>query len=282
MPRPLLVFLHLAKTGGRTMDTVLRSTYGAGYVQAEPWRPPRAAGTGGGDFILPTYQPDDFRRLQRLCPWMRAVGGHTLTLWSRVHTVRPVRYVAFMREPIARAASHYQYHVANAPEPLDWDAYCDWPEHYNSQVRFFSRGADPDEAIRLIREHGVFVGLLERFEESLLLIRRLVAPELVPAYVRRNTASSNDIARKLRSDPASRERLRAMNSAEFPLHEFVVNELWPEYERAYGPGLAEDAAALRADPGLGFRTWHDRAGRGLHKFWVRPWQMAAWRRHGQG
>jgi len=282
MAHPLLVFLHLAKTGGRTMDTVLRNTYGPGYVQAVPWSPPREMGADGEDFILPVYDPDDFRRLQRLCPWMRAVGGHSLTMWSQLHTVRPVRYFAFMREPTARAASHYQYHVATAPEPLDWETYCDWPEHYNSQVRFFSRDADPDEAIRLIKEHGVFIGLLERFEESLLLLQRLVAPELVPYYMRRNTAGSTTIAKDLMADPDSRQRLREMNSAEFPLHDFVVNELWPQYEQAYGPTLAEDAARLKADPGLGFRHWHDRSGRALHKFWVGPWQNAAWRRYGQG
>ena len=123
MSRPLLVFLHLAKTGGRTLDTVFRGTYGAGYVQAEAWRPTRPMGWGDGDFIIPTYDPDDLRRLLRLCPWARAIGGHPLTLWSGAHLVRPVRYVAFLREPVSRGISHYQYHVNTNPEPLDWEAW---------------------------------------------------------------------------------------------------------------------------------------------------------------
>jgi hypothetical protein len=267
---PLLVFLHLAKTGGRTLDTVFRSSYGAGYVQAEPWLPPRPMGWGDGDFILPTYGPDEVRRLLRLWPWTRAMGGHTLTLWTGAHEVRPVRYVAFLREPISRGASHYQYHVNTTPEPLDWDTWCRWSEHHNHQTRYFDRAGDPDKAIAAIERHGVFVGLLERFEESLLLMQRLVAPELQVAYKRHNTAASNDLARTLKDDPVRRARLAEMYAADIPLHAWVRDVLWPRYEEAYGPSLAADAERLRAHPGAGFRIWHDRAGRALHRLWIEP------------
>jgi hypothetical protein len=282
MSRPLVVFLHLAKTGGRTFDTVLRGTYGPAYIQAEPLRPPRPAGTGGRDFIIPIYQPEDLRRLRKQCPWLRAVGGHTLTLWSRLHEVQPVRYVAFMREPLSRGASHYQFHVSTTAQPLDWPAWCAWPEHHNSQVRFFDRDGDPQAAIAAIERHGVFVGLLERFEESLLLMRQLAIPELRCAYVRRNTAERNDLARALLADPERREQLRAMYAAEFPLYDWVRDVLWPRYEAVYAGDLATDAARLRADPGREFRRWHDRAGRALHRFWVEPCKRAAWRRHERG
>jgi hypothetical protein len=278
MSRPLVAFLHLAKTGGRTVDTVLRSTYGPGYVQAEPWRPLAEIGAAVDDFMAPTYGPEDLRRLRRLCPWLRAVGGHTITLWSGLHRVEPVRYVAFLREPIARGASHYQYHVATHEEPLDWDRWCAWTEHHQHQVRYFDRAGDPQAAIAAIEEQGVFVGLLERFEESLLLMRKLAIPELQCGYERRNTASTNNLARDLRADPAKVERLREMYAGEFPLYEWVRDVLWPRYEAAYGPGLAEDAARLKADPARGFRRWHDRAGRAQHRFWIEPWKRAAWRR----
>ena len=278
MSRPLLVFLHLAKTGGRTLDTVFRSTYGAGYVQAEAWRPTHAMGWGDGDFIIPTYDADDVRRLLRLCPWARAMGGHPLTLWSGAHEVKPVRYVAFLREPLSRGISHYQYHVNTNAEPLDWDDWCAWREHHNHQARYFDRGGDPAAAMAAIREHGVFVGLLERFEESLLLLQKLVAPELHPAYQRRNTAERDDVAQALRANPARCDRIREMYAADFPLYDWVRDELWPGYVQAYGPSLAADAARLKADPAAGFRRWPDRAGRALHRFWVEPAVLRAQRR----
>ena len=272
MAEDLLAFLHLAKTGGRTFDTVLRGTYGPGYVQAESLRPLRGVDeVDDGDFIAPVWGPDDLRRLRRHCPWLRAVGGHPLTLWSELHTLTPVRYVAFMREPLARGASHYQFHVATADEPLDWDDWCAWPEHHQHQVRYFDFGGDARRAIAAIEHHGVFVGLLERFEESLLLLRRLLAPELRLAYRRSNTARDNTLAREILADPARRDDLRRMYAQEFPLHAWVTEELWPRYEAAYGPGLADDAARLRADPARGFRVWPDRLARAQHRFWIDPW-----------
>lgn len=282
MSRPLLVFLHLAKTGGRTLDTVFRGTYGAGYVLAEAWRPTRPMGWGDGEFIIPTYEPADVRHLLRLCPWARAIGGHPLTLWSRAHEVRPVRYVAFMREPVARGISHYQYHVNTNADPLDWDAWCAWREHHNHQTRYFDHDGDPAAAIAAIERHGVFVGLLERFEESLLLLQRLVAPELRTAHVRRNTAENDDVARALRADADRCAQIREMYAADLPLHAWVRDELWPRYTEAYGPGLAADAARLKADRAAGFRHGHDRAGRALHRFWVGPAFRRAHRRWQQG
>jgi hypothetical protein len=282
MPRPLLVFLHLGKTGGRTMDTVFRGTYGPAYVQAEAWRPTRPVGWGDGEFIIPTYDPADLRRLLRLCPWARAVGGHSLTLWSRAHELRPVRYVAFLRDPVARGISHYQYHVNTQAEPLDWDAWCAWREHHDHQTRYFDRDGDPERAFAAIGEHGVFVGLLERFDASLLLLRKLVAPELRPAYRRRNVAEKRDVAQALRSDPARLEQIRRMYAADQVLYDRVRREIWPRYEEAYGPGLAADAARLAAAPEAGFRHWHDRAGRALHRFWVAPAIRRAHRRYEQG
>jgi hypothetical protein len=235
-------------------------------------------GWGDGEFIIPTYGPSEVRRLLRLCPWARAIGGHPLTLWSGAHEVRPVRYVAFLREPLSRGISHYQYHVNTNDDPLDWDAWCAWREHHNHQARYFDHDGDPDAAIAALERHDVFVGLLERFEESLLLLQKLVAPELNPAYVRRNTAENTDTARALKADPVRCEQVRRMYAADFPVYQWVRDELWPRYEAAYGPGLAEDAARLKADPGRRFRRWPDRCGRALHRFWVDPAIQRALRR----
>jgi hypothetical protein len=279
MAGSLLAFLHLAKTGGRTLDTVFRSTYGPGYVQAEALRPHRPIGLDDGEFEAPVYDPDDLKRVRRHCPWLRAIGGHTLTLWSDLHAVEPVRYVAFLREPLARGASHYQFHAATTPDPLDWDRWCAWPEHHHHQVRYFDRQGDPDRAIAAIQRHGVFIGLLERFEESLLLMRHLLVPELRPAYRRRNTARTNTLARGLLDDPARREQLRTMYARDVPLYQWAIDELWPRYEAAYGPTLAEDAARLREDPAHGFRALPDRLARIQHRFWIEPWVRRQRRSH---
>jgi hypothetical protein len=270
MARPLLTFLHLAKTGGRSVETMLRSTYGAAYCHALEWQPPLRPGEGGRPFLVATYDHDDYYRLARLNPWMRAVGGHAITLWSNLHELRPVRYFAFLRDPLQRAASHYQFHVADTPQPLDWDAWCAWDEPHNQQVKFFTRDGDAAAAIAAIERHQVFVGLLEHFDECLVILKKLVVPELNLAYSRTNVAPSNDLARAILADPIRREQLWQRNRGEQPVYDYVANELLPRYRRAYGPSLADDVARFQADRERGYNHLNDRLHRAVFRFYWNP------------
>lgn len=271
MTRPLLAFLHIAKTGGRSVETMLRSSYGVSYCHAIPWRPPLRPGEAGRPLAIATYDLDDFRRLRRLCPFMQAIGGHAVTLWSGLHEARPVRYFAFLREPVARMASHYQFHRATVPGPLDLDGWCRWHEPRELQAKYFSRDGDPQAAIAAIERHGVFVGLLERFDESLLMLRRLAAPELNPAYRRENTAGANDLARQLLADPGTRARLAALVEGEQELYAWVRDELFPRQVEAYGAAaLAADLERFRADPARGFNARNDLLHRAYQRLWLGP------------
>ncbi len=240
----MLAFIHVAKTGGKTVNMLLRSSFGAAYARALPW-----TGITPNDqtkeFVVPKYGIDEFRRLRRLCPFMRCVGGHAITLWSGLHEIQPTRYFAMMREPLRRGASHYQFHARTDRAPLSWEQWVNWPVHQNHQVRMFARDGNPEAAIRAIERHEVFVGLTERYDESLLILERVVAPELNIAYRRLNTASDNTITDQLLEDPARRESLRGMYSQEIPLYEYVVNDLFPRFQREYGPNLARDVEEFR-------------------------------------
>jgi hypothetical protein len=242
----LLAFIHVAKTGGRSVSMLLRSTYGPRYVRALPWRVPApGADPFTLEFVVPKYDVEDYRRLKRLCPGMRCVGGHAVALWSGLHEVEPTRYFAFMREPLKRGASHFQYHVRTETDPLAWERWLAWPVHQNHQVKLFARSGDAEEAIRAVEKHEVFIGLTERFDESLVILKRLVAPELNLAYRRRNVARDDAIAAALLADFDRREQLRRMYAAELPFFEYVAHELYPRFQREYGPTLESDVEAFR-------------------------------------
>ena len=260
----MLAFIHVAKTGGRTIELILRNTYGVGYAHAEPWRQPDP------ERVIPKYDPEDLRRLLRIWPGIRAIGGHAVALWSDFDRERPVRWFAFLREPLKRAASHYQFHATTERRPRGFEDWLAWDVPRDHQVRAFSRRIDVAEAIAAIEEKQVFIGLLERFDESLLLLQRLVAPELRLGYRRQNIAADNTLAKDLLADPRKSELLADLHRQEFRLYDHVVNEIYPRQVAAYGPGLAEDLAALRAAPAPG-TTLNDRANRALRRLWIDPW-----------
>ena len=261
----MLAFIHVAKTGGQTVETLLRGTYGLRYVHAEPWaaRDPSQ--------VIPRYTPDDLRRLRRIWPPLRAIGGHAVALWSDFDEVAPVRWFAFLREPLKRAASHYQFHVHTTESPLSIDEWLAWDVPRNHQLRSFSRSIDASEAIEAIEREGVFIGLQERFDESLVMLRKLVAPELRIDYMRTNTAPRNDLARGLLADPVRAEQLAELHRDEFPFYEYVRRTVYPRQQAAYGPTLEADVEAFRARVGQSRpNALNDRLNRAVRRFWIDP------------
>jgi hypothetical protein len=100
--------------------------------------------------------------------------------------------------------------------------------------------ADVDEAIRILQAKQIFVGLTERFDESLVLLKGLVAPGLNLGYRRINAAPNNAIAKGLLSTDRTRQILVDANQADLNLYNYVKSELYPALQAQYGPSLQTD------------------------------------------
>ena len=243
----MLAYIHVAKTGGQSVAVMLRSSYGLHHCDAAFLAERKVTDPFDVKFVVPKFTADDFRRLRRYWPRMKSISGHPIALWSGLEQVEPdTQYFTFVREPLARGASHFQYHMRNDKPCLDWEGWGNWEVHQNHQVKMFCRQVDADEAIRQIKAKKVFVGLTERFDESLVLCRQLCAQDLNIAYIRTNTAKDNSVARQLLSDSGTREQIRTMYQADLELYEFVAHELYPTYQKEYGPNLDRDVQEFRA------------------------------------
>ncbi len=243
----MLAFIHIGKTGGWSIDSMLRSSFGPRHCKAIPLVDTSKQDPNTLDYVVPKYDPEDFRRVRRWCPPLLSIAGHPIALWSDLETVVPdVRYFAIMREPLARGASHYQYILAHDRPGMNWEDWLDWPVHHNHQTKMFSRKVDVNEAIQQIKQKEVFVGLLERFDESLVIFQKLYAPHLNIAYERSNTAQDNSLARRLLADPRAKEQMQQIYRADDELYQFVSRELYPAFRCEYGPTLEADVAEYRA------------------------------------
>jgi hypothetical protein len=241
----MLAFIHVAKTGGQSIETMLESSFGIRHMPAVIWKQHSSTDAANQNFVVPKYGPEDFRRLKQRCPFMQSVGGHSIALWSGVHEVQPTTYFTFLREPIKRGASHYQYHLVNDDPDKTWEDWVQYDVHHNHQVKMFSRNVDAQEAIRDIEKHQVFVGFTEKFDESLVIFRRLFAPNLNISYTRTNTASDNSVAKGVLADEANVQDLHRMYAEEIPLHEWALNEYYPRFVKEYGPTLEQDVEEFR-------------------------------------
>ena len=99
--------------------------------------------------------------------------------------------------------------------------------------------------MEIIAKRGMFVGLTERFDESMILLKALHAPDLDISYSPVNVAKKGKLAASLLEDRRSLQALVDANEADLALYEYVSNELYPGFQREYGPGLEDAVGTYR-------------------------------------
>lgn len=233
----LLAFIHIHKTGGTTVEWILRSAYGANYYEPRPAIMPdtlpwEAALTPGG-----------LRALLREKPHLKGIGGHAIQPHMALDAVAvDVAYFTIMRDPVKMRASMYQHGVmALGLENLPLEKWLAEEQSQNRQTRMIAGVADAGKALQIIREKQIVVGLTERFNESMLLVQKLQAPNLDIRYRRMRVATDSSIARQVLADPETRALLMQGNEEDIALYQAVCQEIYPAQVREYGPGLEEDA-----------------------------------------
>jgi hypothetical protein len=259
-PGRLLVFVHIPKTAGTTLRTVLGMN--------EPGARSRALGNvfkGGGGISKSLI--DRLRKDKG--PDLSGVGlirGH-FPLGIREHLPRylprgrEVACFTFLREPADRTLSHYfairehgrGYQLPPLPaEATVEDALERGYIHDNVQTRMLSGLAEPfgevdqemlERAKDNLREELVFFGLTERFDESLVLAKRRLGFRSIlyktSGRVNVNRARGDEVPAELR------EAAQACNRYDIELYRYAEQlfETAPERQE-----LEFDAelAALRA------------------------------------
>jgi len=234
----MLAYIHIEKCAGQSIHWMLRSAYGLKHCDVIPWQGYNAMNALDG------FTAQDFRRLTHFYPRLRSIAGHKVRAYADLDEVCPaIQYFTLLREPLKRQASHFQFIKTRRRLDVDfveWVNNNDWGANW--QTRALAGTDDVNEAIQFIQEKKILVGLVERFDESLLLVQRLLDNNLNISYERKNIASDNTIANQLLQSPRTRQILIEQNQADLALYEYVKRELFPAYRQAYGPQLAEDLA----------------------------------------
>jgi hypothetical protein len=243
--RPLLVFVHINKTAGTTLRFILRSSYGARHCDVEPWH---------GAWSDPPFSTADLKRVRKLYPRLASIAGHRVS--GYVDLEEPgtdFRYLTFLREPVALCASRFQYQLDyRKKQNLEFEAWIEKDWVRNAQTQRIGGTTDPRDAIQVIHRKEMFVGLTERFDESVVLLQALRAPDLDIAYAPENVAKKSDVAKRLLADPGTRRMIVDANEADLELYEHVVGEVYPAQQRAYGTSLEGSVASYREDMGRGY------------------------------
>lgn len=226
----VIVFNHIPKTAGTTMKHVLWRAVGSRRVLtslAEDHRERLAAIAAELD-----------RELERPCAIAHHIG---FGIEARLPARHSYRAFTFLRDPVERTVSRYWHYRAAAPrasgrepsEPLEEWLQTDVIHRYNSQAGFLGglwtrhnldgaplqRAAFDDELLavakRNLESHAV-IGLAERFDESMLLLRGAFGWPLRKTTYRRANRSN----RQRPLTAAELAAVRANNELDLELYEF--------------------------------------------------------------
>jgi hypothetical protein len=240
MDREALIFLHIPKTAGTTLNRIIERQYSPFAIfTIDPYR------------VKATSE-----RLKRIPATrrrrLRVVRGH---LPYGIHEYLPqgATYITMLRDPVARVLSAYYFVLRRPLNPLHWklkrerlgveDCLRLFPHRQNLQCRFIAGIEDSainDERLLAIAKENLtksfsVVGISERFEESLMLMATTFAWE-IPFYENCRVAKTRP-----QIDPGAVEMIRDHNRLDLELYEFgkgLFEESLQKKEAAVREGLA--------------------------------------------
>ena len=240
----MYAFVHIEKTGGTTLNSILRRSFGTGHCDIR--LPLRKRRQDQQDRRI-CVDAVDLRRVRRLYRNLQGIAGHNVKPYADLSLVCPeIRFVTLLRAPAARFRSHF----LNRADGHDQTAFDRWISAgwvHNWQTKMIAGEPNAEKAIEFIATRFGFVGLTERFDESLLLLGQWLGESgFRPEYRRENQLSEKrrprDIARQQAdmsylNSADVRARIAEINAEDQKVYDFVTSNIYPRQIAAYRGNL---------------------------------------------
>jgi len=215
----LLAFIHIEKTAGTALNHYLSRSL-LGYHPCLSFEFSEAE-----ELDQNFLDAKELRQIHRYYPLLRGIGGHSLRS-NAGYDDGPyiVNYFTFLRDPVLRVLSQFHYH--REVMKIDWtfDNFLASGNYNNLMCRRICGHASSEAAIHELQKRYYFVGLLEKFEESMRHFRILSKKKGYSfknvEVGARNVRANRDDKRFIVSNEMT-ERVKAINTEDKKLYEFV-------------------------------------------------------------
>jgi len=226
----MLAQIHIQKTAGQTIRAILRKSFGPAHC----------------DLIEGLDRPaDNLKWTARCYRRPKSIAGHAVRPDPVFREHFPeARFYTFLRAPLARSISHYQYLLERGSRHFPFREWVEANADY--QTRRLAGEPNAEKAIEVLESTVGFVGLVERFNESLVLWRKWTGAVVDIGYRSVNVARSNAVKANVLASDRNRELIRELNREDEKLYHHVADRRYPQQVAAYGDTLESDVRSFEA------------------------------------
>jgi len=210
----MLVFVHIEKTAGTTLKFIFRNSFGQKHCDSKKNK-------------KDIFTQADLDYAKKVFGEIKCISGHNLVEPTRHLNDIDLMFMTVLRDPVTRSASYYQDNCLRGREHIDFKEWIKDENKHNMQVKRIAGSADLDIAKKLLNESYFFVGLTERFDDSLRLLKLLCPYELKLKYNKKLVAQDNTVKDRLINTPDTLKILKDIDHLDIELYDYVKNELFP-------------------------------------------------------
>ena len=265
---------HIGRTAGLTLNYILRRNFNNDFFQIDS---KIISKYFGKERVFPTTTPlnsyelkyiiDEYGRLPK------SISGHVISIPDGLETLKTldvVKTITFLRNPIDRVISHYfafrkkRLLEDELPKHVKYDYRHDMKNFFrnyeyieskfgtyhtieNHQTYFIDNGMDLDKAISRLRNDFWFVGIVERFDEGLLILKdqfEQLGLSFNIMYVRQQIAPRTKQEKEQLVTSEIREKIKKMNKLDQQLYE-EANQIFEEKVKNYNGNIKADLQQFR-------------------------------------
>jgi len=257
-----LIFIHIPKTAGSTFHMIMNVRYPVSETQ-------NLFGARYTDIEIAQFieKPNKEKEMIRLLKGHMPYGMHG-------YIPRKSSYISVLRDPVERVISQYYYIKKNTANPLhdkvekggmtinDFVSSGIAIGMNNGQCRFLNGDIDEypfdscdqsllDNVKRHIKEQFIWLGITERFDESILLLSRLLAWEKRPHYIRENVSKVRK--RKSQVEQKDIDAIKYFNKFDIQLYQMANEQL--DAQIGNFDNFAQDLSEFKSRNAIIQRRW---------------------------